>query len=60
MRARKEEHDHHHEAWLANIVALVVVLVFGVYVLVERDAMARSMQVMAARLADVEAQCAAK
>ncbi|MEI7740938.1 MAG: hypothetical protein WCJ29_00355 [bacterium] len=48
---------HHHDGWLANIVALVVVLVFGVYVLMTRDALTRMTQEMGQRLQAVEAQC---
>jgi len=50
----------HHDTWLANIVGLVVVLVFGVYVLLQRDAMQRTMVEMGARLQQVEAECAAR
>jgi hypothetical protein len=54
----KHELDHtHHEAWLANIVALVTVLVFAVYVLMTREQMDRMVQQMAQRLAAVEVQC---
>ena len=60
MAKRKEDvsaNHAHHEAWLANIVALVTVLVFAVYVLMTRDQMDRMVQQMGQRLAAVEAQC---
>ena len=61
MLPMQHELEHaHHEAWLANIVALVVVLVFSVYVLTTRNELDRVVQQMSARLVAVEAECRAK
>jgi hypothetical protein len=57
---KQQEIDHHHDMWLSNIVALVVVLVFGVYTMLTRDALTRLTEQMNQQIVALQAQCAAK
>lgn len=57
---QQQEIDHHHDMWLSNIVALVVVLVFGVYTMMTRDALTRLTEQMHAQIVELQTQCNAK